>query len=105
MCLLPGGCLLWGMSAPGGLLLGEGDVSAPRGSSAPGWGVSAPRAVSALGGCLLPRGVCSQGVSALGSVCSEGVSALGGVCIPACTEFSPEISGCTCQGAAICIWP
>ena len=85
-CLLQGGCLLWGVSAPRGM-------SAPgecllRGVSAlGGWGVSAP------GGCLLPGGVCSGrvGVSALGGVCSwggvcSGGSAPGGCGIPACTE-------------------
>ena len=36
---------------------------------------------SAPGGCLLPGGVCSRGVSTPG-----GVSAPEGGCIPACTE-------------------
>ena len=101
------GCLLRGVSAPGGvcswgcLLPG---VSAP--------GVSTPRE-SALGGCLLggcllqgsaPRGVCSRGYLlwegvCSGGVCSQRVCLLGGVSawgclllggggcvIPACTE-------------------
>ena len=58
-CLLPEGCLLLGVSAPGGVFsqgvsalggvcsLGEGGVSAPGGLL---WGVSAPRVFA-------PRGV------------------------------------------------
>ena len=78
--LTGGGCLLWGLSAPGGrgvcaggcLLLGGGCLLQ----------------VGLLGGCLLRSGdVCSggcllQGVSAQGGVCSYGVSALGGCLLP-----------------------
>ena len=70
---LPGGCLLCGVSALGGLLWG---VSAPRGCLLQGgllWGVLAPR------GCLLWGGVCSQRVCSHGGLL-QGVSALGGVC-------------------------
>ena len=77
-----GGCLLQGVSAPGG---GWG-VSAPGGSVC--WGVSAPGGsalggISAPGGCLLRGGclllgdVCSGG-SALGGCLLQGVSAPGG---------------------------
>ena len=68
-CLLPGGCLLLGVSAPGGVCSG---------------GVSA----LGVGGCLL-GGVYSLGVSALGVSAPRGVSALGGLLgggIPPCTE-------------------
>ena len=47
-CLLPGGCLLLRVSAPGG--------SAPRGVSAPGGGRVCSQGVSAPRGCLLPGG-------------------------------------------------
>ena len=62
-CLLPGeeggvwsrGCLLWGVSAPGG-------VSAPRGVSALGGGSGPRRGVCPRGGLLPGRGgVCSWG--------------------------------------------
>ena len=58
------GCLLWGVSAPGGCL--------PRGGL--------------LRGCLLPGGVCSRGGLLLGGcVCSGGVSApRGSVCSGGC---------------------
>ena len=65
-CLLPGGCLLQGMSGLGGVC---------------------------SGGCLLwGRGVCSQGVSGLGGCLLQGGLLLGGcllpggVDIPVCTE-------------------
>ena len=64
-CLL-GGCLLWGVSGPGGCLLPRG-VSAPR-------GLSAPRGVSAPGGL---------------DVCSQSGLLGGGGCIPAFTEADP----------------
>ena len=76
-----GGCLLRGVSAPGG--------SAPRGSAPGGGGlllgVSAPGGVSAAGGCLLQVGCLLWGCLLLGGllwgcllwggVCSGGVSA------------------------------
>ena len=68
---LGGGGLLWGMC----LLGGWGCLL---------WVVSALGGVSASGGCLSPGGVCSGDVSAPGGVCSGG-SAAGG-CIPAGTE-------------------
>ena len=58
-----GGCLLGGVSAPGG--------------SALGGGVSAPGGVCSRGKCLLLRGVCFQG-----SVCSQGGCLLPGVWYP-----------------------
>ena len=89
-CPLPGVCVCsWGVSALGGAVCSWG-VSAVGGSAPRGHVCSG--GVSALGGgrCLLPWGVCSQGVCLLlgGGVC---VSALGGVCswgcsIPAYTE-------------------
>ena len=63
LCLLLGGCLLWGVSAPGG-------VSTPGGCLL--WGVSA------LGG------VCSWGVSAPGGVCSGRCLLLGGCLLGGC---------------------
>ena len=116
VCQLLGGCLVlrgvwsWGVAAPGGcLVLGvsaPGGVSCLGGVSAPEvclvWGgVSAPRGclvlggllpggclvlgvASASGGCLLPGGclvlgvMSAPGVSGLGGVCSGGVSAPGG---------------------------
>ena len=77
-----GGCLLRGVSAPGGSALGGWWGVCFWGVSALGcvcfWGVSASGEVSALGGCLLPGGVCFWGCL-LGGVCSRGLSALGGV--------------------------
>ena len=61
-CLLAGGCLLRGVSAPGGVCLGgvySGECVCSRG-------------VSALGGSA-PGGVCSGGVCSWGGVCSQGV--------------------------------
>ena len=76
----PGGCLLQGVSALGGVC---------------SWGCLlggvCSGGMSALGGCLL-WGVCSRGVSTPGGVCSQGVSALGGL-----------LGGCLLQGC-VCSW-
>ena len=112
-CLLPGWCLLWGVSAPWGCvcLLPGGHVCSLGGMSALGgvcsggllrgvsaWGVSVPlRRVSALGG-VCSGGCLPLGVSVpLGDVCLlRAVSVQGGLLqggcllpgggIPACTE-------------------
>ena len=85
-CLLPGGCLLRGVSAPRGCVCSQGVCLLPGGVSAPrgcvcSWGVCSGGVLP--GGCLLLGGACSWGVSA------PGGSALGGLiqgrCIPACT--------------------
>ena len=73
--LLSGGCLLWGVSAPGEVsawgAVCFGGVSAQ--------GVSAPE-VSALGGCLLRGlGVCSGGCLLQGGVCCRGCLLWGGM--------------------------
>ena len=76
--LIPGGggCLLRGVSAPGGCLVWGGCLL---------WGSAWSRGVSARG-CLVQRGVCSRGVSALGGCLvwrgawsRAGVSGPGGV--------------------------
>ena len=74
--LLGGECLLWGVSAPGGVCSQRGLL----------WGVSAPclgwggNLLSAPGGCLLWGGVCSGGCLLLGGFWCllPGGSALGG---------------------------
>ena len=65
-----GGCLLWGVSAPGGVCSRGSRVFAWGGLSAPGGGCLLPGVSAPGGGCLLPG----------------GCLLLEGVCIPACTE-------------------
>ena len=77
MCHPPGGggCLVWGVSAPGGVWSG-GCVCYGGGACLVQVGVSGPKGVSALGGgCLVwGRGVCALGVCVLwgGGVCFPG---------------------------------
>ena len=82
-CLLPGGCLLLGVSAPGWWCLLWCGCVCSWGSVYSGWGGVSTLAwgVSALGG-VCSRGVCSGGVWCLLMGGGLGVR----VCIPACTE-------------------
>ena len=99
------GCLLWGVSALGGVCSGVYSWEVCSRGVVCSWG-----GVCSMG-CLLPGGVCSWGVSTpWGGVYSQGVSALGGVCsrgcgIPPCTVADTPLWTEWQTGVKILSWP